>query len=78
MLFVDHHFFDMFSFEFIAGNPKTALTEINNVVLPKLLLEQYLENPMLSDKFYMHKTCFIIKLAIFKLVPFIHALKPDL
>ena len=50
MLFVDHYFFDMFSFELIAGNPKTALTEINNVVLPKLLLEQYLNDDFLKLK----------------------------
>lgn len=34
-LFADSNFFDIFSFDFIAGDPKTALTAPRSLVLPK-------------------------------------------
>jgi putative ABC transport system permease protein len=36
-IFIDNDFFDIFSFEFIAGNPKTALAQKNTVVITESL-----------------------------------------
>ncbi|MFY0653952.1 MAG: ABC transporter permease [Cyclobacteriaceae bacterium] len=36
-IFVDHGFFETFSFEFISGNPKTALADKNTVVITESL-----------------------------------------
>ncbi|NII26082.1 FtsX-like permease family protein [Pseudoflavitalea sp. X16] len=41
LFFADPAFFDIFNFPFIAGNPKTALTAPNTVVLTQQTAEQY-------------------------------------
>jgi putative ABC transport system permease protein len=41
LFFADPEFFDIFNFHFIAGNPKTALSEPNTVILTQQTAEQY-------------------------------------
>src|SRR3954452_2615766 len=40
-LYADSNFFSVFSFPLIAGNPKTALTNMNSVVLSEEIAEKY-------------------------------------
>ncbi|MDP9229531.1 MAG: ABC transporter permease, partial [Bacteroidota bacterium] len=40
-LYVDSNFFSVFSFPLVAGNPKTALTEMHSVVLSEEIAEKY-------------------------------------
>jgi putative ABC transport system permease protein len=42
--FADPSFFDLFSFEFIKGNPKNALKDINSIVLTEEMAEKYFGN----------------------------------
>src|ERR1700712_4159601 len=46
--FVDNHFMQVFDYQWIAGNPKTALNEPNTVVLTESLAKKYYgdANPM--------------------------------
>ncbi len=46
--FVDSTFFDVFSVHFIEGNPKTALTQPNTIVITEAMAKKYFgnENPM--------------------------------
>ena len=46
--FADSSFFQVFDYEFIQGNPKTCLDEINSVVITKSTAKKYFgdENPM--------------------------------
>jgi len=41
VFFAEPEFFDIFNFPFLAGNPKTALSEINTVVLTQETAEKY-------------------------------------
>lgn len=41
LFFTEPDFFDIFNFPFIAGNPKTALSEPNTAVLTQQMAEQY-------------------------------------
>lgn len=43
-IFVDSTFFDVFSFEMITGNPETALTEPNTIVITERMAEKYFGN----------------------------------
>lgn len=60
MMFADSSFFDIFSFEMISGNPKTALAAANSVVLTESTAKRYFgtEDPLgktiqLSGQNYM-------------------------
>jgi putative ABC transport system permease protein len=44
LFFIEPHFFEMFDFPFIAGDPKTALAEPNTVVLTQATAERYFGN----------------------------------
>src|SRR5579862_7786673 len=44
LFFTEPHFFEMFNFPFIAGDPKTALAEPNTVVLTQATAERYFGN----------------------------------
>ncbi|MEE8294580.1 MAG: ABC transporter permease [Sphingomonadales bacterium] len=44
MAFVDPTFFNIFNFEFLAGDPKTALGEPNSIVLTQAAAEKYFGN----------------------------------
>jgi putative ABC transport system permease protein len=44
LFFIEPHFFEMFNFPFIAGDPKTALSEPNTVVLTQATAERYFGN----------------------------------
>ncbi len=48
MLFVDSSFLDVFTFSFLEGNPKTAFTHDNSVVLTESMAKKYFgnENPI--------------------------------
>ncbi len=48
MVFVDSSFLDVFTFPFIKGNPKTAFTEGNSIVLTESMTKKYFgnENPI--------------------------------
>ena len=40
-IFVDSTFFDVFSFDLVEGNPKTALVEPNTIVITERMAEKY-------------------------------------
>lgn len=42
--FADSTFFDVFSFKFLEGNPKTALKEPNGIVMAKSMADRYFPN----------------------------------
>jgi ABC-type antimicrobial peptide transport system permease subunit len=44
LFFIEPHFFEMFNFPFISGDPKTALAEPNTVVLTQKTAERYFGN----------------------------------
>src|ERR1700759_652391 len=41
VFFAEPEFFDIFNFPFLAGNPKTALSEVNTAVLTQMTAEKY-------------------------------------
>jgi len=45
---VDPTFFNIFKFQFIKGNPETALTDPNSIVMTQEVAEKYFgnENPL--------------------------------
>lgn len=60
--FADNSFFDLFDFEFINGNPKTALKEVNSVVITKETAEKYFgqENPIGKTLSYENESDLIV------------------
>jgi predicted permease len=44
LFFIEPHFFEMFNFPFLSGDPKTALAEPNTVVLTQATAEKYFGN----------------------------------
>ena len=43
-VFVDPDFFEMFSFDFISGNPKTALSNLSNIVITEGMAKKFFGN----------------------------------
>jgi len=41
LFFIEPHFFEMFNFPFLAGNPKTALAEPNTAIITQATAERY-------------------------------------
>ena len=48
IVFVDSHFFTMFSYSFLQGDPETALSEPNNIIITQEMARKYFgkENPI--------------------------------
>ncbi|RYD73659.1 MAG: FtsX-like permease family protein, partial [Sphingobacteriales bacterium] len=44
MFFADSNFFDVFAYNFVKGNPKTALTQPRNIVITEELAQKYFGN----------------------------------
>ncbi len=60
-LFADNNFFDVFSFEFIEGNPKTALDGIDNVVITASTAKRLFgDGPVLDKVYYLDTTSFVV------------------
>ena len=56
IVLVDSSFLDVFTFSFIKGNPKTAFTEGNSVVLTESMAKKYFGNDPDSDQEAIGKT----------------------
>lgn len=77
--FVDDNFFVLFSFKFIKGNPATALSEPNTVVITKNIAEKYFgdENPIGKSLVFDGKEHFVIT-GVIKNLPFNSHIQDDI
>jgi len=74
----DSCFFDIFTYQFVAGNPKTALTVPNSIVLSETMANSLFGEASAIDKTVLLEKKYPLKVAgVYKDLPFNTSLRPD-